>query len=617
MQTLMHVPAIFIDLSRGDELYPFFYRLAMFSGMLWLIYEGYRRKFNRVPWLLTLSTLMLFSVAGTKLSAWNADDFRLLIQEGIWPDLNKKSSIGGFAGGLLALLMCKRLFRFDDNFYDAFAFFPMIVMFIQRMGCLAAGCCFGTTCTQTGIGVEYFGSGSLRNLQLKDGIIQPWEWTTHLVHAVPVYLMLAALISAILVWRMSSVLRKPGSKALFGLICMAAGRFVIEFWRDSSTNHALGTQIYGLKVVQWVGLTILVFLTIWLIYNEKYYKKPLVSATNSTKDSLTSFYLAALAAFTYLLHPYFNHFEKAVVFAMLLAALAVNVRKALLQTHWSHRPMMPVALGLVSLVMMSQTFRYNEADSSRTSTVFKFNQTYRDMIIPEYPYCIREETTNGCAGSSTDCVLADSLRPLGEDYFQNNLSFETYFNSDRKVELMVGGGVNQDIFRNKSKSYSENFNQVFVELGVYGKKRFGMKTGVYAGNFAVTEKISAGRKSAYHSAVLPYTEIWLGNKDYFTLEAGSLFNSYANNVMGRSHLKMNANLYEGTGGKVGQLSVGYEIFNLENSRSRVYLSSEILLPNRWTVIPQFGYTTIDNDSYMANSGYTGGLGIRYDLNRKK
>lgn len=616
MQNPLHIPTIFVDLSKNGDLYLFFYQMAMFAGILWLIYEGYRNKFPWVPWLLSVTMMMFFSIVGTKLSAWSAQDFQMLLREGVWPDLNKKSSIGGFLGGFIALLLAKRIFRFNHQFYDAFALFPMIVMFIQRLGCLFAGCCFGTSCDM-GLGVQYFGQGKLRNLQLESGILESWQWTTHAVHAVPIYLMVAAFISGVIVISVGPKMKNAGSKGLLGLICMAAGRFIIEFVREPATNHALGNELFGLKLVQWVTLFILLMLTFWLLWNEKR-----ILTFDSIKKEMNQKYapliLSTLAFGAYRLHPYFNFFEKVVIFGILLGALAVILITLIRQSHSIQRNWTPVGLGMLAMVMMSQTFRYYDNDSARSNTIFRINQTYQDMIIPEYPYCIKEEAGTGCNGSpgAMHCVLADSSRPLGENYYQNNLSVEHYFPSDRKVEFMVGGGVNQDIFSNKSAEYSENFTQAFAEIGIEGRKHFGMKFGTHIGSFAGTEKIPSHRNSAAVTGVIPHMQFWVGNKENLTFEFYSLLGTYDANIMGRSRVNMNINLFELTGGKMGQFGLGYEGIFMGGTRYRYYLKSEILLPHQFTVVPHLGYTSTNSAGFTHERGYTGGLGLRYDLSRK-
>jgi hypothetical protein len=615
MRTILHIPTIFIELSNGDFLYPFFYQLAMFTGILWLLYEGIRRRFPIIPWTLSIAILLIFIVAGTKISAWNLNDFQALLSDGTLPDLHKKSSLGGFAGGFIALILCKRLFRFDDHFFDAFALFPMLVMFIQRLGCLSAGCCYGTPLEQFGLGVHYFGAGKLRNEQLEGGLLQSWQWTTEAVHAVPVYLMMAAAISAFIVLYTSPRLKNAGSAALLGLICMSVVRFFIEFVRDPSTNHALGAEIAGLKIVQWIGLMAIFFLTGWFIWNEKRNLQPTTKLVESN-DRKTSLILVILSGSAYLLHPYFSAFEKVVVFAMLLIALAVMAKRFLFTTSRYHQPLVPAGFAMIALVMMSQTFRHHD-DTSRFTTVFKLNHTYQDMIIPEYPYCIEEQTNEGCNGPVTQCVLTDSLRPLGSDHFQNNLSFETLINTDGKVDVILGGGVNNEIYRNKAVAYNENFNQVFAEVGVDAHKYFGIKLGAQMGKFPTAQKISAAQSTAALSAVVPHFQIWVGNKEHATIELYSFMNSLvSSNIMSRSRITLNANLNHITEGRLGQMGIGYEVTQLELTRYRYFMKSEIHLPQHWSIVPQIGYTNVSAPGFRSKSGYTGGLGIRYDLQRK-
>ncbi|MCX6225827.1 MAG: hypothetical protein NTV01_13920 [Bacteroidia bacterium] len=58
---------LMMDFADGSLLYQVFYVLAFLIAYAILIYEGYRRKFPLVSWILVLACIRIFVVVGTKI----------------------------------------------------------------------------------------------------------------------------------------------------------------------------------------------------------------------------------------------------------------------------------------------------------------------------------------------------------------------------------------------------------------------------------------------------------------------------------------------------------------------------------------------------------------------
>jgi phosphatidylglycerol:prolipoprotein diacylglycerol transferase len=162
---------------------------------------------------------------------------------------------GGFIGGLLAAVFLMR--RYGLPFWktsDAFAPAVALGQSIGRLGCFAAGCCWGKECAWPW-GVE-FGERGHEVTGVPVGV--------HL-HPTQLYESAAALlIFAFLAW-LHRRKRFDGQVLLAYAVLYGATRFTVEFFRDDPRGDILGlTSLTGLSTSQlislFVGLGGLVFL---------------------------------------------------------------------------------------------------------------------------------------------------------------------------------------------------------------------------------------------------------------------------------------------------------------------------------------------------------------------
>ena len=151
---------------------------------------------------------------------------------------------GGLIGGAAALLACGYFYRLPlRSTLDAGAAGVSIGHAFGRLGCFAAGCCYG---------------------RLSD---LPWSVTfTHprclavevlnkAVHPAQLYsFFFLAALTAFLVW-LHGRRRFPGQVAAVYLILYSLFRFVVEFWRGDprGTLEILGVT---LAVSQWISLVV-------------------------------------------------------------------------------------------------------------------------------------------------------------------------------------------------------------------------------------------------------------------------------------------------------------------------------------------------------------------------
>ena len=164
---------------------------------------------------------------------------------------------GGFIGGLLATVLLLRRYRMPFwKTADAFAPALALGQSIGRLGCFAAGCCWGKECAWPW-GVEFTQAGH-EATGVPVGV--------HL-HPTQLYESAATLIIFVfLVW-LHRRKRFAGQVLLAYAALYGATRFTIEFFRDDPRGDIFGlTTLTGLSTSQLISLVVvaggLVFLVL-------------------------------------------------------------------------------------------------------------------------------------------------------------------------------------------------------------------------------------------------------------------------------------------------------------------------------------------------------------------
>jgi phosphatidylglycerol:prolipoprotein diacylglycerol transferase len=152
---------------------------------------------------------------------------------------------GGFLAAFGASILLARLYKMDWwRVADAFAPGIAIGQAIGRLGCFAAGCCWGTECSLPWA-VEFPPEG-----QANTGV--PAGIPLH-----PVQLYEAGLTLGIFLFLLWLRGRRAftGQVVLAYLVLYSAARFTLEFWRDDPRGDVLGlTTLTGLSTSQLISV---------------------------------------------------------------------------------------------------------------------------------------------------------------------------------------------------------------------------------------------------------------------------------------------------------------------------------------------------------------------------
>jgi len=254
----------------GQYSFPYFtmfYILAFLACFVVLIVEGRMRDFPVLPWLLVIATGFIFFVVGCKIFAYSIEDWKTVLTYQAPDHATGLVMLGGLSLSVPAILAVKKFMNMNTSSLDAFAFVLPVGMCIQRLGCLMAGCCYGTVTDSFGIryGIDTpaFYEHSLQAIISVDSI------HSLPVHAVQVYESIGCLIAVAVLFWLRKKLKSVGSLFYASGLCYYVVRFITEFFR-SPNAHAIDVKpwVY-LNSIQWLMLCLIAVSVIILVFKER------------------------------------------------------------------------------------------------------------------------------------------------------------------------------------------------------------------------------------------------------------------------------------------------------------------------------------------------------------
>jgi phosphatidylglycerol:prolipoprotein diacylglycerol transferase len=210
---------------------------------------GYRRGWPPAAWLLVLAAAGVGGVVGTRLLPLGLDGLRVLLAEGALPESGARRLPGTILGALAAAEVTRRLLGVRRSMLDPLAPAGLVGLAVARVGCLLAGCCFGTP-TDLPWGVAYAPGSFVHGFHLAHGVVEAGAQGPAPVHTIPLYDMVFALAGLAFLPRLRRRLRAPGSLcgAVVGLY--AVHRFVQDFVRAGEV------EVWGGLTAVQVGMAV-------------------------------------------------------------------------------------------------------------------------------------------------------------------------------------------------------------------------------------------------------------------------------------------------------------------------------------------------------------------------
>ncbi|TGD82546.1 prolipoprotein diacylglyceryl transferase [Hymenobacter wooponensis] len=377
-----------IVLPSSPDYYLTFYVAGFAVAGALLTWEAYVRQYVWRRWLPLLAGTLLCLILGTRLVAGSSTEWQHLLTHGEWTGPDSRSILGGIIGATLALAVLRRVLGFSRNVYDAFALPLFVGLAVQGVGCLLTGCCFGTSTTSL-VGVCYAPHTLPFLTQVARGVLPATAAHSLPVHPAQLYQIVTCLLIAGLLSLPRTRQQVPGQQFILAILLYAAGRFGLEFVRDSAGDVVATALCGGLKQVQWLLLLAVAALAgLWIYRGRAAFPVSSFSSLGHWQPRLvlgSLLVVTALLSINWLTLP-----EQLVVKSLLLASLVLEVGLWLRRqtSRPPHALMLPVLLGGAVMVLTSQA---PASDPRRYTTVSAGGLAGTSEQYFGYPY--------GCSGT--------------------------------------------------------------------------------------------------------------------------------------------------------------------------------------------------------------------------
>ncbi|MEO7990930.1 MAG: prolipoprotein diacylglyceryl transferase family protein [Chryseolinea sp.] len=404
---------LIIDTENGGLYYSLLSFCAFLVGFIVLVLEGKKRKFPTLPWLLIVSTSFLLFVAGAQAIKFSDEDWQRVIQ---FKDLTHsvgRSMLGGILLAIPGLLLAKYFLKFRYNLMDSFAWAAPLSLFIMRIGCHLAGCCYGIP-TSAPWGIQYGANSHAFNQHIHDHLIPATQRLSLIIHPIALYEATGCTVIMLLLFQVKRYIKVSGNLFLVSLGLYAFLRFFTEFFRANSFGPP---GFGGLNIIQ-IILFILIFTIVTLIlYRENKFSlrtSPSEKETTSIKQVLL-YFLILLFSFIFISR-WLSLMEVLIfIIVMIVIFLYLSWHTFKIITIPSMR-LTTVILMMGSLIMMSQTLpEVSSSDTTkRAYNIFSMGalKGYSDFNINNVTYDCNGDIVN----SEVSNVLHNSFNIKGAGY---------------------------------------------------------------------------------------------------------------------------------------------------------------------------------------------------------
>lgn len=391
MKTLM-----VIETAHNGMYFSLTYLAALIIGAGIVIFSGFRKGYPKLPWLMILLTGGLFFIIGEKVFSYSGEQWSQVITRFNFPSTDKKTILGGIIGLYAGLLLAKSFLNFKQPVLDNFAIALPVAMAISRVGCLMAGCCYGTP-TDLPWGISYDTHSMAYHTHLSHGLIDPHSFNSLAIHPVQLYQVIGCLLIALIVWMSRNKWKANGSLFIFSVLCYAILRFLVEFVRDPASSFVLNEQYYGLKAIQWVLIAFLIAGVVIILLMESKKKR---TRSNYSDTKVSIFNLGMLTGFLWLIaligKNWLTDLELLTVYIFLTpVTIAVAIHIYCIKTAPVFRWVFPMVL-VGCFVFMSQTTIPTEKDNNKVI----FTELGVDGIYGKYSEDVKKVcySGNSCSG---------------------------------------------------------------------------------------------------------------------------------------------------------------------------------------------------------------------------
>jgi phosphatidylglycerol:prolipoprotein diacylglycerol transferase len=135
-----------IETSQTTGVYFFLYSIIFIAVYFWLIGIGNKKSIPMLPWMVAIAMCFVGFSIGCKVIMMTTTEWLGLLH-GSLPEIQGRSVIGGLLGALTGIILGNYLCKIPNKVIDQYALLLPLGIAVIRIGCLFAGCCYGTTTT--------------------------------------------------------------------------------------------------------------------------------------------------------------------------------------------------------------------------------------------------------------------------------------------------------------------------------------------------------------------------------------------------------------------------------------------------------------------------------------
>lgn len=288
-----------IDISDPGYFFSLSYVMAFTVTFAVFICYSIKAKLSIPKLLLMLTTVALFTIVGSRLTAIPMSEWGTAVTSGSKGIHQDRYAVGGLIFGLAGLVICRHILNLDRALLNLYAWVAPIGLAIQKTGCFLNGCCFGRP-SSLPWSVQYpFGTGAHFHHVARGLTESNAAWSLS-VHPAQLYEAILLLAVAFLVWRSRKYWKKAWSTLIFSFSLFFVMRFATGFLRDPDT-FGTGTAAFpGLNLQHW-SLLLLAFLGVTALFLNEKASHPLFKTIHITEPSLRFLALYAIILSTAIL----------------------------------------------------------------------------------------------------------------------------------------------------------------------------------------------------------------------------------------------------------------------------------------------------------------------------
>jgi len=352
-----------------DVYFSFFYILSFIIPAILILLVGIKRNYDVKYLLITLVTITVFSVIGSRLFTIPIQEWSSVFNSNLSVNYNGRSAIGALLFGLIALFISQKIIGFKKPIIDVYAFTTPIGLGIQKLGCFFIGCCYGNV-TDSFLGVAYMKGTHVHFDHWVSNLIDENALFSLDVHPVQLYETVGLFIIAFTIWKTRNFWKKNGSSLLFGIAFLMIFRFSIEFVRDAASSPFNKYYILGVRAFQWALLSTGIISGIILLIYEKYLKINLFQYQKSSINPNYPIHFILIITFIiYAFQELFTTYEFGVILiklvpAIILTAIYVNRNNTLLKKLY-----IGSALLIIPFILISQSIPDKQEEVKRYKRV--------------------------------------------------------------------------------------------------------------------------------------------------------------------------------------------------------------------------------------------------------